>query len=160
MAISPTLSVETWSSHDNLPLGSLCEINSRLYAWLGSFLDAAREAGWSVGLPTELDPRLATAMRIVEEWPLSADFRVPELAGQCGLSASQLNRLFRHHHGCTPATLFAERKREYARRQVQSGQMPLKEIGYALGFSAPSHFSTWFRKQFGEAPRTMRERGL
>jgi len=87
---------------------------------------------------------------------LSADFRVPELAGRCGLSVSQLNRLFRHHHGCTPATLFAERKREYARRQVQTGQMPFKEIGCALGFSAPSHFSTWFRKQFGEAPRTHR----
>lgn len=143
--------------HDNLPLRSLCEINSRLFVWLGSFLEAAREAGWSIQLPTELDPRIASALRLVEEWPLCTTLRIPELAERCGLSASQLNRLFRHHHGCTPATLFAERKREYARRQVQAGQMPLKEICYALGFTAPSHFSAWFRKEFGQAPRTMRD---
>lgn len=147
-------------THDHLPLKSLCGINARLYSWLGPFLDAALLAGWRIQLPGELDPRLATALRMVEERPLSQPLRVPELAESCGLSTSQLNRLFRHHYGHTPSMLFAERKKEYARREVRAGHLPLKEICYALGYTAPSHFTNWFRKQFGETPRAMRRRGL
>ncbi|MFW6218376.1 MAG: helix-turn-helix domain-containing protein [Verrucomicrobiota bacterium] len=43
---------------------------------------------------------------------------------------------------------------------MRAGHLPLKEICYALGYTAPSHFTNWFRKQFGETPRAMRRRGL
>ncbi len=41
---------------------------------------------------------------------------------------------------------------ELAERYVRDGRRPLADIATMLGFSAPSSFSRWYRKQFGTTP--------
>ncbi len=143
-------------SEGSLPLSELCRVNARLYQWLEVFVEAAVEAGWRLNVPTEVDPRYAEALRRVMHHPLAQPFRASELAEETGLSVSHLNRLFTLHARATPVALFEQRRRDHAGQRVLRGDAPLKEIAYELGFAAPSHFTAWFRKRFGQAPAVLR----
>ncbi|WFB37847.1 AraC family transcriptional regulator [Kiritimatiellota bacterium B12222] len=143
---------------DNLPLGGLCQINACLFHWLELFIEAAAQAGWQVKVPSDVDPRYADAQRLVSNHPLAHPFRTADLADKVGLSISQLNRIFALHAGQTPASLLEQRRREYAQSRVEQSSMPFKEIAYAIGFSAPGHFTTWYRKTFGTTPSRGRSR--
>ncbi|MDR1279513.1 MAG: AraC family transcriptional regulator [Opitutaceae bacterium] len=144
-------------SHDKISMASLCRVNASFYNWLDCFVDVAGMAGWEPNLPGDIDPRLATAFRILSEQPLSLPFRVENVARACGLSVSQLNRLFRQYYRQTPASYFDKRRRDYARMRVETEAIPLKEISFELGFSAPSHFTPWFCKVFGKTPSRWRK---
>ncbi len=49
-------------------------------------------------------------------------------------------------------------RRELAERYVQDHQRTLAEVAVLLGFSAPSVFSRWYRRQFGDKPSESRVR--
>ena len=50
-------------------------------------------------------------------------------------------------------------RRELATRYMADRDRSLAEISSLLGFSAPSGFSRWYRRQFGKTASTSRERG-
>lgn len=61
--------------------------------------------------------------------------------------------------GLTYSGLLDEVRRELARQYVLSGDRPMTEIAYLIGFDSPAVFSRWYRKSFGQPPSRARIAG-
>jgi AraC-like DNA-binding protein len=87
-------------------------------------------------------------------------------AGRCSLKTVAHNlgadRATVHRHlvaaGTTYSRLLDDVRSELAARYVREGDRRFAEIGEMLGFSEISAFSRWFRRRFGVAPSTWRNR--
>jgi len=60
--------------------------------------------------------------------------------------------------GQTFSTLFDDVRRELAQRYIESTGRTLSEVSSLLGFSEPSSFSRWYRKQFHSTALAVRAR--
>lgn len=125
-------------------------------AWVLAYLEAVQAAGEQPARMTGVDPRVMTALRILDRHRWSDRFAEGELAEQVGLSAGHLDRLFVRQMGATPRGYLQKRRLESARAMLREPRMAIKEVGYELGFSSPAHFCHWFRQATGESPRTFR----
>ena len=79
-------------------------------------------------------------------------------ATQMGMTPAHLNVVTRTHAGKSPLQLIHERLALEAGRSLVYTSMTIGEISDALGFSEPAHFTRFFRKAAGEAPRAFRQR--
>ncbi|TGN68720.1 AraC family transcriptional regulator [Paracoccus liaowanqingii] len=89
---------------------------------------------------------------------LAAGWTARDYAAALHVTTGHLNRIVQAAKGCSltahlEAALMAE-----ACRLIAFTRMPLAEIGFRLGFKDPSYFSRRFRRSFGEAPATYRQR--
>jgi len=88
---------------------------------------------------------------------------IDRVAQHLGIDRRTIHRRLAHK-GLTFSTLVDGVRRELAERYVAEGQRTLAEVSLMLGFSAPSGFSRWYRRQFsvtpvqGRARRDERER--
>ena len=85
-----------------------------------------------------------------------ANFKSDELAELAHLSVSALERRFKKHLAKTPNQFINEVRLENARKLLIETQLPISQVAYQCGFSAPSYFSKQFRRLFGEIPSQMR----
>jgi len=102
-------------------------------------------------------PKLIAIIELMErnlEEPLSRT----ELADFAGLSARQLERLFRKYLNRSPARYYLELRLNRARLLLLQTNMSVIDVALACGFVSASHFSKCYRDFFGRTPR--RERGL
>ncbi len=79
-------------------------------------------------------------------------------ARRLGLSAAHLNVVTRTHANKTPLQLIHARLALEAGRSLVYTSMTISEISDDLGFAEPAHFTRFFRRTVGEAPRTFRQR--
>lgn len=98
------------------------------------------------------DERVLLALEHLDYLPLRHAVKVDKVASQVGLSTSQLNRLFARYLGHTPKAHLHLRRISEARHLLQSGDMPVKEVAYQVGFSSQSAFCHWFTQQVGCTP--------
>jgi transcriptional regulator GlxA family with amidase domain len=82
------------------------------------------------------------------EVPLSCG----QLARKVGLSARQLERLFKRYLGETPTRYYMALRLERARQLLQQTSMPILSVGLACGFVSASHFSKCYSEHFGKKP--------
>ena len=95
--------------------------------------------------------KLAAAVRLMEDavgWPLHA----AAVARSVGLSARQLERLFRRHLGESPGAYASGLRLERARRLLRETAMQVTAVGAACGYATPSRFSAAYRGRFGVPP--------
>lgn len=92
---------------------------------------------------------------------MRADPRKPQcpdnLAQSVGLSRSHFYEQFSASMGTTPSVYSDTLRVEYAIEQLIGSDRPASEIALDLGFSAPSHFSRFFKNKIGFAPREYRK---
>ncbi len=81
-----------------------------------------------------------------------------QIASVTGVSGRQLNRLFSDKLGQSTMGYYRVMRLEKAKNLLRRSSLPLTEIALATGFDNSSHFSTTYRKHFGEAPSKSRER--
>jgi transcriptional regulator GlxA family with amidase domain len=105
-----------------------------------------------------LDPRVARAVARMEA-TLDAPAPMTEIAAAVGLSPRRLESLFRASLGATPGAYALSLRLAAARRMLTDTQHPMAEIALRTGFSGPSSLSRAFRRQFGQAPASLRRRG-
>ena len=98
------------------------------------------------------DERVLLALEHLEYLPLRHAVKMDSVASQVGLSTSQLNRLFARYLGHTPKAHLHQRRISEARHLLQSGDVPVKEVAYQVGFSSQSAFCHWFTQQVGCTP--------
>ena len=67
-------------------------------------------------------------------------------------SYSHMNRLFLKETGTTLNSYLTTKKLEYAKSLLIHTSMPLCDVGAAIGFDNPAHFSVFFKKHTGECP--------
>ncbi|UKO96877.1 helix-turn-helix transcriptional regulator [Nostoc sp. UHCC 0870] len=77
-----------------------------------------------------------------------------ELARQVGLNDYKLKLGFRQVFGTTAFSYLHQQRMEKARQLLLEGQMNVKEVARAVGYTNQSHFATAFRKQFGTNPKS------
>ena len=82
---------------------------------------------------------------------LSSMLYIQDIADALGISPSTLKKAFSDKCGCSVMQYFTNLKIKQAKSLLQNG-MGVNETADALGFSSPSYFSRWFKKETGTAP--------
>ncbi|MCC5848109.1 MAG: helix-turn-helix transcriptional regulator [Verrucomicrobia bacterium] len=131
-----------------------------LLQWIRMVMGGLAARGVVPSLHDIPDDRVLQALEHIEFLPLHRALSVEKLAGKVGLSTSQLNRLFSRHVGHTPKAHLHLRRISEAKHLLQSGDMPIKEVSFQLGFASQSAFSHWFTKEVGCNPKTYARRPL
>ncbi|MEM9732316.1 MAG: GlxA family transcriptional regulator [Pseudomonadota bacterium] len=87
---------------------------------------------------------------------LSEPLTLVEIADHAGLSRRQIERLFRHHMGRSPARYYLEIRLDRARHLLLQSSLPVVEVAVACGFVSASHFSKCYRELYGRSPQQER----
>jgi AraC-like DNA-binding protein len=81
-----------------------------------------------------------------------------EVADQIGLSTSHFRTLFRRVTGQPFNRYLLNLRLEKAREMLIRGMGSVAEVGQAVGFTSPAHFSRAFARRFGSPPSQVLER--
>jgi transcriptional regulator GlxA family with amidase domain len=112
-----------------------------------------------LSIPTRIGvrhPKLAQVIGQMEgniEEPISP----AALATEVGMSARQLERLFRRYLNRSPKRYYMELRLQKARNLLMQTEMSVINVAMACGFASPSHFSKCYRAHYQTTP--YRERG-
>ncbi len=79
------------------------------------------------------------------------------LAREAGISSNHLIKLFRKHHGSTPAAYLWNLRLDHSAVLLKETGLSIAEIAYRVGFENPFHFTRRFRERFGTTPRDFRK---
>jgi AraC family transcriptional activator of pobA len=104
------------------------------------------------------DPTVEALRDILEQ-----SFRTQRLLGfyaeKLAMTPDRLNDHVKRATGVTAGHLIRQRVLTEAKRQLVFTTEPIHEIAYDLGFSDPSHFARFFRKQTMTTPQEFRVQG-
>jgi len=106
-----------------------------------------------------IDARLMNACRRLSA-PDYAVFQAKEIARLCGLSASQMNRLFQKCFHMTPHKFWEKRRFIEYCHQLRTTNLPASKIAAQFGMEDNAYFSRWFKKMAGCAPSEYRQRAI
>jgi transcriptional regulator GlxA family with amidase domain len=99
------------------------------------------------------------ALRRVREYidgRLDDDISLDALAAVAELSRCHFARAFKQSVGTSPHAYVMQRRLERAERLLAETDLSLCQVALDSGFSDQSHFSSCFRRSFGEIPRSFR----
>lgn len=82
----------------------------------------------------------------------SEEFGIGELCGELGVSRTQLHRKLKALTNKSTSQVIRMIRMQEAKRLLLSTNMNISEVGYAVGYGNPSHFTQEFTKEVGEAP--------
>ncbi len=82
--------------------------------------------------------------------------KVSDFAVEAGLTAGQLNRLFKKHFSTTPAREYQLSRLRRAQGLVRTIGMPIEAVAEECGFASRSQFSRAYRTEFGLPPSRAR----
>jgi AraC-like DNA-binding protein len=83
---------------------------------------------------------------------LSRELPIPQLASECGLSASHFTRAFRQSLGMAPHQWRLSLRIERAKEKLLNSDASLAEIAIDCGFGDQCHFTRVFTKHTGVSP--------
>lgn len=102
-----------------------------------------------------VDFRVRRAISLMRSDP-AAPLSIERLASEAGLSRAHFFRMFEASTGVTPHVFLNVLKVELAVGAVVDGDESFSTIGDRLGFSAPAHFTRFFRDHCSVAPSEFR----
>jgi AraC family transcriptional regulator len=99
-----------------------------------------------------------TTMQInKQQWHLSEDLGLVELASEVGLSPSHFASLFRKTTGLSPHHYVIQRRLKQAQQLLKSTRLSIGEIATAVGFYDQSHLVRHMRRVMGVTPTYIRK---
>jgi len=105
--------------------------------------------------PAAMDPRIRRAIAHIKRDLLQA-VDVETLAAEVGLSRAHFFTLFQRDTQVTPLVYANVLRFEAAVHRLTHSQAALGDVAHDLGFSAPGHFSRFFRQHLGITPTEYR----
>ena len=89
---------------------------------------------------------------------LSTDFAdssltVAELSELCHISEVYFRKIFMNRFGVSPKEYIIQKRIEYAKQLLATGQFSVKETAELCGYSEPCQFSREFAKRVGRSPK-------
>ena len=102
-----------------------------------------------------VDYRVRRAVNLMRSDP-TRPHRIDEVAHSVGLSRSRFFQQFREGMGMSPGVYSDTLRVEYAIDALIRTDRPAGDIALDLGFSAPGHFSRFFKEKIGFAPQDYR----
>jgi len=130
---------------------------SRLFIYEPSTVHGAMELSPSTASLRLRDPRVAQAVRLMEEH-IEQPLILTRLARRIGVSARHLQALFQDDFGAPPHVHYLALRLNAARRKVIETKASFAEIAAATGFNSASAFSRSYRASFSESPSGTRRR--
>ncbi len=109
----------------------------------------------SLGLLKKREPRIAEAMRIMEE-AIEEPIAIGVISTQLNLSTRMLEQLFRRHLNKTPSEYYLLLRLTAARKMIVDSNYTIQQISVLTGFSSQSSFSRAFKKVYQLSPRKLR----
>ena len=97
------------------------------------------------------DPAEALRKRIVADCGFA--MHLSKLSLKCGYSADHLRRLFEARFGITPKAFRTGYRMHLAKDLLGLRDLSVQEVATQLGYGHPAHFSTAFKKHFGQSPK-------
>ncbi len=104
------------------------------------------------GSPTGEDLFLQKAVRIIESRMSDENFGMPQLCRELNMSRTNLFRKLKALTGKSATLLIRTLRLEKARELLESREMNVTEVAFAVGFNSPNYFARVFREEFGIAP--------
>jgi len=98
--------------------------------------------------------RVSKLIRLAESQP---HFGVNDLAAAINLSPARLEDLFKRHTGRQIGQYLLTMRLGKAARLLESTEMRVKEITFAVGYEHPSSFVRAFRKTYATSPGDYRK---
>jgi transcriptional regulator GlxA family with amidase domain len=108
----------------------------------------------SVGQIITKEPRVQLLIRLAESRP---GFGVKELAAEVNLRRSCLEQLFKHETGMQIGRYLLNLRLRKAVHLLETTDMRIKEITFAVGYEHPSSFVRAFRKSHAVSPGSYRK---
>ena len=115
----------------------------------------SREVGIMEGI--QKDFRIQEAVRLLNE---NSSYPLCEVARRCHLSVSRLSHLFKAETGLTVESYRRHCRFQAAARMLETTDLSIKEIAYALGYHHTSSFVRAFTLRSGASPNNYRKRQL
>ena len=103
------------------------------------------------------DATVIEILRLMER-TVEEPLRVEALGARIGISARQVERLFRRHIGEAPASFYLGLRLRHGRSLLQQTCQAISEVAVASGFRSTSHFAHAYRRYFHRAPSDERRR--
>ena len=113
------------------------------------------QAHFYIDLDDESDIRIHKAIHYIEQ-RIDDLPSVGEIASHVGVSARQLERLFKASLKMTPAALQRMIRLQYGKWRLMNTQDSITDISLGCGFSDSSHFSREFKALYDQTPRKFR----
>ncbi|MBP7242521.1 GlxA family transcriptional regulator [Amaricoccus sp.] len=112
-----------------------------------------------LSIPTRIGVRHPKLAAIIQKMEANIEEPIPpaQLAEGVGMSARQLERLFRRYLNRSPKRYYMELRLQKARNLLLQTDMSVITVALACGFASPSHFSKCYRALYQTTP--YRERG-
>lgn len=117
-------------------------------------LQAARRLGLDAA---DTDTGLTSVLDWISEH-LADPLQLAELAAAASISRATLSRMFSDHLGVSPMTYVVHQRMQRARVLLDETDLTVGQIGRAVGFGDPYHFSRRFAAVVGQAPTSYRSR--
>ena len=92
------------------------------------------------------------AIRVVEDSMSDSEFDIKTFASNLAVSPSTMLRKMKAITGESSDKFIRTLRLKRAAQLLQSSQLSVTEICYAVGFSSQKHFSSTFKKQFDLSP--------
>jgi AraC-like DNA-binding protein len=105
--------------------------------------------------PVAMDPRIRQAIALMKQ-DTAHELDMDSLAARAGVSRAHFFTLFQRDTQVTPLVYANVLRFEAAVKRLTQGNESLGELAHDLGFSAPGHFSRFFRQHLGITPSDYR----
>lgn len=92
---------------------------------------------------------ISSVCEIIDENYTLANFNIESLCKDVGISHSHLLRLFKKEYGKTVKRYVLEKRLEYAKQLLESGDVSVRAVAASCGFLDEIHFMKSFKKRFG-----------
>lgn len=113
------------------------------------------QAHFYIDLEQVSDVRVHKAVHFIEQRIDDAP-SVSSIAAHVGVSARQLERIFKTSLGMAPAALHRMMRLQYGKWLMTNTGSSVTDIALSCGFSDGSHFAREFKLLFGKTPRAFR----
>lgn len=133
------------------------ELASTFRLWMSHYTQIVAGLGASQTSYLEMRDDLARAVRMLDRWPCDRPLQLEDVAAGAGMTQARLRVLFKGRFDHSPREHVERRREQLARRLLQNAGVQIKQVGYAVGFNDPAHFTRWFRRRTGQAPSSVHE---
>ena len=103
--------------------------------------------------PNEKERLIQPALDLIAMEYNRNDLSVQTLAELCGISEAYFRRIFKDKFSVSPRAYLIQLRMEYAKKLLQSDQLPVSQVAELCGYCEPCHFSREFSRYTGISPK-------
>lgn len=136
------------------PKESSFHLLGHLYLFFDYFIQSAKSTRLTQSSKMS-DYYIQEAIHYMEQ-NFQNDISIEEIAAVCGINRSYLGKFFRNSIGRSPQEFLMNYRMVKATELLKLTTLSIADIGNAVGYSNPLHFSRAFKNIYGVSPREWR----